>query len=363
MGIPYAAQLAQLDAATRQTFAGLVPDAAWRPPATGPESGFRNKAKLAVGGRRGAPTLGILDARGVGVDLRHCGLYEPGLAAVLPQLADLVSQLELTPYDVTTRTGELKHLILTHSPDGELMLRFVLRSPGQQPRIERALPLLHERLPTLRVVSVNLLPQHAALLEGAHEQVLTAQRALPMRLPMATLYLQPRSFFQTNTAVATALYAAAHDWTLTRQPARVLDLYCGVGGFALHLAQLPSRPSTLGVEVSTEAIESARLGAARLAERTSLGEVEFAVGDAAAYGPGSAELIVVNPPRRGIGADLARAIGTSGARHLLYSSCNPHTLAQDLAHLRAARVVSAQVFDMFPQSGHLEVLVLAELGD
>ncbi len=358
MGIPYAAQLADLSAHLRGVLADVVPESAWEPVVHGPESGFRNKAKLVVGGRRGEPTLGILDAAGRGVDLRHCGLHEPGLAAAVPALADWVAALGLTPYAVPTRTGELKHLVVTHSPDAEFMVRVVLRSPGQQRRVEAGLDQLRARVPGTRVVTVNLLPEHKAVVEGDVETVLTARQTLPMRVADLTLLLRPRSFFQTNTVVAGHLYAAARTWVADLHPGTVLDLYCGVGGFALACAA-PDR-QVVGVERSADAVLSARLAAGLLARRRPIAGATFHVGDAAAYPlDDRPDLVVVNPPRRGIGPDLADRLEAAAVPHLLYSSCNVQTLAADLRRMPSLRVVRAQPFDMFPQTRHAEVLVLA----
>ena len=356
MGITYGRQLDDLESVVRAALAGRVPDQAWLPVAHGPESAFRNKAKLVVGGRRGAPTLGILDGDGRGVDLRHCGLYEPGLAEAVPAVAELVADLGLTPYDVPSRNGELKHVVLTHSPDDELMVRFVLRSPGQLPRIRESLGMVADALPGARVVSVNLQPEHKAVIEGAEEVVLTEADSLAMRLPEVTLHLRPRSFFQTNTAIATALYAQAQVWLRQIGPERVWDLYCGVGGFALHAS---GAGRVTGVEVSADAVESARRSARELGGRTVL---DFRVGDAAAFAATSTDrpdLVVVNPPRRGIGA-LADTIETGSARHVVYSSCNVDSLARDLRRMPSLRVRAARPFAMFPQTRHHEVLVLLE---
>ena len=358
MGIPYGRQLDDLESVVRAALAGRVPDQAWLPVAHGPESAFRNKAKLVVGGRRGAPTLGILDVDGRGVDLRHCGLYEPGLAEAVPALAELVADLGLTPYDVPSRNGELKHVILTHSPDDELMVRFVLRSPGQLSRIREALGTVADALPEARVVSVNLQPEHKAVLEGAEEVVLTGEESLAMRLPEVTLHLRPRSFFQTNTTVAAALYAQAQEWVRAVGPERVWDLYCGVGGFALHAS---GAREVTGVEVSADAVESARRSARELGGSALL---DFRVGDAAAFAataPEWPDLVVVNPPRRGIGA-LADAIEEGSARHVLYSSCNVESLARDLRRMPSLRVRAVRPFAMFPQTRHHEVLLLLERG-
>ncbi len=356
MGVPYPAQLAGTQEQVAATLREHVLPHAWAPPFAGPEQGFRNKAKLVVAGTREAPTFGILDAAGRGVDLRHCGLYEPALAEAVPVLADLVAGSGLVPYDVPSRQGELKHLLVTSSPDGELMVRFVLRSPGQLPRVRELLEPLRAALPGTRVVSVNLQPEHKAVLEGAEELVLTAEATLPMRLGRVTLHLRPQSFFQTNTTVAAALYRQAQEWVGQAAPGSLWDLYCGVGGFALHLSG-PGR-TVLGVERSAEAVASARTSLADLGPGGGAEQVRFEVGDATSYLASAQppDCVVVNPPRRGIGP-LAAWLEASGVPRVLYSSCNAGSLARDLSAMPSLRVHRARVFDMFPQSRHAEVLV------
>lgn len=354
MGTAYDEQLIAKQAQVATT---LGPDTVWDEPFASDPQSFRNKAKLVVAGTREEPTVGILDRDGVGVDLRHCGLYEPGLGEVVQQVPEIVTQLGLVPYAVPHRSGELKHVLVTHSPAGEVMVRFVLRSPGQVGRIRRGLPALQERLPGARVVSVNLQPTHAAVLEGPEEVVLTAEQELPMQVNDVRLRLRPRSFFQTNTAVAAGLYRQARDWIHQIDPASLWDLYCGVGGFALHgLLRPDGTPrEVLGVEVSAEAVESARAAAAELPGRPT-----FLAGDVTEHLQASTppELVVVNPPRRGIGADLAGWLESSGVEHVLYSSCNVDSLAADLARMPSLVPVRARLFDMFPQTRHLEVLTL-----
>lgn len=371
MGVPYAVQLADKQRHVADVLAPVAPGVAWLPAHAGPESAFRNKAKLVVGGSPGAVTVGILDHGGSGVDLRHCGLYEPGLAELVPRVADLLDDLGLEPYDVPSRRGEVKHVLLTHSPDGEGMLRFVLRSQKHVALLRSRLSLILETLPEVRVVSVNLQPEHKAVTEGEVEIVLTDADVLPMRLGDVELFLRPNSFFQTNTGVATALYRHARDWVAHIDPGIVLDLYCGVGGFALQAAVAPGRPDRVvrGIEVAPEAIESARRSAVALsASGATQARIDFTVGDATdvtllpavAESASAASLVVVNPPRRGIGPRLAAWLDASPASHVVYSSCNVDSLARDLAAMPGLRSVEARLFDMFPQTGHHEVAVLLE---
>lgn len=357
MGAPYDAQLAGKVAHAEGLLARWA-DASWLPPVASHPEAFRNKAKMVVGGSVEAPTLGILDADRHGVDLSGCGVLAAGLRAAFPAITAFVTRAQLVPYDVPARRGELKNVLLTESPDGRLMLRFVLRSTEALPRIRKHLPSLLAELPQLAVVTANLLPEHKAVLEGETEVPLTADESLAMRLDAVTLHLRPGSFFQTNTEVAAGLYRQAREWLDEAAPASVWDLYCGVGGFALHVAA-PGR-RVLGIEVSEPAIESARLSAAE----AGLADVAFRVGDATAVtGADAPDTVIVNPPRRGLGAELCATLEASGVRTVVYSSCNAESLARDLAAMPSLRARRIRVFDMFPQTEHYEIMVLLERAD
>lgn len=361
---PYDAQLARKDRATRDAVGSVLDGRAepeWLPPVGSRPEGFRTKAKMVVAGSVEQPTLGILGPSGSGVDLRDCALHAPGIVAALPVLAELVTRAAVAPYDVAARAGELKHVLVTESPAGELMVRWVLRSTEAEARIRKHLPWLLEALPRLRVVTLNLQPDPKAIIEGEREIVLTEQASLPMEVNGITLHPGPRSFFQTNTEVAAALYRQARAWIDEVAPATLWDLYCGVGGFALHLAA-PGRTVT-GIEISADAIAAAEQ--ARADAGLSPEQLRFAAGDATSYALQSEpaqrpDLLLVNPPRRGLGRELAGWIEGSGVPHVLHSSCNPETLARDLGVMHSYQPLRAQVLDMFPQTAHAETLVLLE---
>jgi len=353
LGTPYDAQLVAKQRLVEELVA--MPAGSWLPPVASAGMGFRNKAKMVVHGTVEEPTLGILGPTGSGVDLRDCPLHTAGIRAALPALAGFVTRARLAPYDVAARRGELKHLLVTESPDGELMVRFVLRSQEPVARIRKHLPALRAELPALAVASVNLLPEHKAVLEGDRELLLTERETLTMRVAGLALHLRPQSFFQTNTAMAAELYARGRAWVAEAAPGTVWDLYCGVGGFALAVAGTGA--AVTGVEVSGEAVASATLSASE----AGLDGVRFIAADATAYAVGSAappDLVVVNPPRRGVGPELAGWLERSGVARVLYSSCNAQTLATDLAAMPSLRPVRGQLLDMFPHTAHYEVLTL-----
>lgn len=361
MNEPYPAQLADKQERLRQLLAPHRPEA-WLEPVPSPESGFRNKAKMVVSGTVERPLLGILDRDGHGIDLTGCGLYPPQLLAAMPALRRIIGEFGLTPYDVPARRGELKHLLLTISPDGELLLRFVLRSKKHLVPLKRGLPRILELLPAARVVSVNIQREHQAILEGPEEITLTEQATLPMRLNGIPLALRPQGFFQTNSHIAAALYRQGAEWFADSGAGSLWDLYCGVGGFALHAARRVPGARVLGLEISEQAVAAARITAADL----GLERVRFTAGDATGIATGIAagagrrapEALVVNPPRRGLGPELAAWIEESGIPTVIYSSCHAPSLVRDLSAMPSLSVRRARLFDMFPQTDHAETMVL-----
>ncbi|WP_062301869.1 23S rRNA (uracil(747)-C(5))-methyltransferase RlmC [Demequina subtropica] len=356
---------AHLEALLSEAIGERAGGIAWEAPLMSAEQGFRTKAKMVVGGTMDAPTIGILDDAGHGVDLRGCPLYPEPLAASFPVLARFVQVARLEPYDVPARRGELKNVIVTLAPNGELMARLVLRSTEALTRIQKHLPWLLDELPSLAVVTANILPEHKAVVEGEREIVLTERASLAMEMGEVVLHLRPQSFFQTNTAIARELYAQVAGWVDDAAPTTVWDLYCGVGGFALHC--LAGGRAVVGVEVSEQAIESARLSAEELgrAGREGADDAVFVAADATAWALAQElvpDVVIVNPPRRGIGAELAGWLEASGAGTVVYSSCNAVTLAKDLAAMPSLRPVRGRLLDMFPHTSHYEAVVLLQRG-
>lgn len=366
---PIQRQLETKMARCRELLPG-VPERSWLPAVAGGVAGFRNRAKLVVGGTRGEVTLGILDRGGDGIDLSDCLIHEDGIREVIPVIARLLNDTGLEPYSVPRRRGELKYVHITISPAGELMLRFVVRSEDAWHVLRKRTDTIRDAVPHATVISVNILPQHVAMLEGEREELLHGS-SLAMALGdgsrEVTLHLRPQSFFQTNTRVALALYKQAALWVDTVDPASLWDLYCGVGGFALLTAGSAHR-RVLGVELSERAIASAKRSGEQMAAHDGADKTpvpEFYAADATEFALAAEphvlpELVIVNPPRRGIGEALAGWIESSPIRHVIYSSCNPESLARDLERMPSLRVSEARLFDMFPHTNHLEVAVLLE---
>lgn len=351
---PYPQQLTDKQSWLEQLLA-QQPVAQWLPPITSPQRAFRNKAKMVVSGSVERPVLGLSKPDGEAVDLCDCPLYPQRFQAVFAALKPFIARAGLTPYNVARKRGELKFLLITESQQGGVMLRFVLRSTAKLEQLRAALPWLQQQLPQLTVISANIQPVHMAILEGEEEIALTPAQSLAENFNGVPLWIRPQSFFQTNPQVASALYATARDWVRALSVNSMWDLFCGVGGFGLHCAT-PAMQLT-GIEISAEAIKCAQ----RSAEMMGLEKVQFAALDSTAFATGHdavPQLVLVNPPRRGIGGELCDYLSQMAPDYLLYSSCNPQTLAEDVARLSKYQISKVQLFDMFPHTAHFEVLAL-----
>lgn len=351
---PYTQQLTDKQSWLEQLLADR-PVAQWLPPITSPQQAFRNKAKMVVSGSVERPVFGMVQRNGEAVDLCDCPLYPASFQPVFAALRPFIARAGLTPYNVARKRGELKYLLLTGSSQGGMMLRFVLRSTTKLAQLRAALPELQQQLPQLTVISANIQPVHMAILEGEQEIALTPAQSLAENFNGVPLWIRPQSFFQTNPQVASTLYATARQWVQQLPVTSMWDLFCGVGGFGLHCAT-PEMTLT-GIEISAEAIKCAQ----RSAQMMRLEKVQFAALDSTEFATGRdavPQLVLVNPPRRGIGAELCDFLSQMAPDYLLYSSCNPQTLAEDVARLNDYQISKVQLFDMFPHTAHFEVLAL-----
>lgn len=324
-------------------------------PTISPVKAFRSKAKMAA-----IPTLdGVVLGLSSESPLIYCPLYSQNLQNSLIVIQSWLRELGIKGYDIRYRKGELKFVIVTEATSSDLMVRFVLRSGGIIPRLKRGLDELIDELPSIKVASVNIQPKHMAILEGEEEIFLTDNQHLSENFNGIPLYIYPRSFFQTNPTIAQKLYKTASQWIDETDSATIWDLFCGVGAFGLHTLNKERR--LIGIEISDEAIECAKKSAF---DMEMLENVTFRALDTVSFsmeGSGAADVIIVNPPRRGLGEQISKWLLKVGAKNIVYSSCNLSTLTKDLEILtNGYSIKNTQLFDMFAHSDHLEVLVMLE---
>lgn len=316
---------------------------------------FRNKAKMAVAGSVEKPILGINHPGQEPIDLCDCPLYSHTLHEAFPIIKQFIGRAGLTPYNVNKQKGELKYILITQNEQGELLLRFILRSKTKLSQLQVVLPWLTTNIPNLTIVSANIQPVHMAILEGNEEINLTEKKMLRQTINNIPLYIKAGSFFQTNSFVTEKLYATARDWISALPISELWDLFCGVGGFGLHCKTTKNKLT--GIEINYEAIECALRSIAEM----SLTNIEFKSFDSTAFALQQDEIpdiVLVNPPRRGIGTELCHYLRKMAPSFILYSSCNALTMISDITILENYQIEKIQLFDMFPNTKHYEVLAL-----
>lgn len=312
---------------------------------------FRNKAKFVVTGTVENPLIGLLEK-----EILNCPVHVREINDALPLIKKFITTSKLVPYQIETKKGELKGLILFYSRETkEMYLRFICRSQEPVTRIIKHQQELLKEIPELKVISVNVQPIPHAILEGEEEIFITSESSLHHRLGPVEMRLGPRAFVQTNQDVAKNLYQTAALWIKENKTKRFLELFCGQGAFSFFAAS--SIEAGLGIEINPDAIKEANA----TATRQGLHHLKFISRDAGkvqneidSFGP---DLLLVNPPRRGL-SQTVDLLMKAKPQTIIYSSCSHESLGSDLKKLDPLYSIRRiQLFDMFPQTNHFETLV------
>jgi 23S rRNA (uracil747-C5)-methyltransferase len=294
-----------------------------------------------------------------GSDIRHCPLHHGPIDNIVEHIECFIQMAKLSPYDIHTKTGELKGIILYSTEgDNHIYIRFILRSRESLDRIKKHLPKLRQSCPTILCISANIQPIHQAILEGPEEIFLTSQDFIPYNLGPIQMKLDPQGFVQTNQKVAHELYSTAAHWARELNIHSFAELFSGQGAFSFFMAPIVEK--AIGIEINPDAVKRAN----QVAMENNLHHLQFIAKDASLISSElknfSPELVLINPPRRGLGEALS-LFKSQFFPYLIYSSCNAETLAQDLFQLKHYEILKIQVFDMFPHTHHFETLVLLQL--
>lgn len=327
--------------------------------------GYRNNAKLVVArGGGGSAVLGGYAPRSHDVvDLIGCRVVEPALDTVAAELRRLIeSSAAGEIYDERTLTGRLRYAVLRANQAGDVLCTLVVARP-----LPNA-PQLAERLCAARPEVIGVVEHqnptrgNAIFAAGGAERTLAGADALDDRLVVGERTLQVRltagAFFQANRDVAGLAYAAMVDGLAVRRSERVVDAYSGVGGIGLALA--PHAAGVIGIESNAAAVANAQAAAAR----NGVDNARFVPGDAAAVlaTVDRADVVAVNPPRKGCSPDVLAQIARLRPRAVGYLSCDPDTLARDLAALAGTgyRPRTVTPHDMLPHTPHVETLAILD---
>lgn len=321
---------------------------------------YRNKMEFSFQpeGRLGLHRRGRWDEI---VDLHTCYLQSPRTAEILNEVRAFIREAGLTCYDPRTHQGLLRHLVIREGRNTGDLLLAVVTSSGDFPQASALAARLAQAHPEITGFLWAVNPSHGDAVEVHGLHVLRGRPYIHERLRELTFRLGLQTFFQTNTAQAERMIDLVRRYAFAAGSDHVLDLYSGVGTFALALAR--DTAQVTGLEVTPASIEAARENAAL----NGISNATFLAADARRFDRAldagrRPDVVVLDPPRAGAGAAVMRAVGRTGARRVVYISCNPTTLAPDLrellAHGYALRAV--QPIDLFPQTYHIECVVALE---
>ena len=320
---------------------------------------YRNKAQYPVAQQKGRAYAGFFKAGTHQViENDRCGILPEQMDAVKDAVIDYVNRHKVSVYDEVAHEGLLRHIYVRRGVvSGEILVCLSINGrniPKREALISRLKQI--EGFTTL-VLTVNTKKGNAVL--GDEYITLYGPGYIEDTLCGLQFRLSPRSFYQVNHHQAQRLYEAAISQAEITKSDLVLDLYCGVGTITLCMAKAAGK--VIGVEVVPQAVEDARDNAVR----NGMENAEFFCGDAGEAALSleakgiRPDVVVVDPPRKGLNADAIEAMAKMSPRRIVYVSCDPATLARDVALLKEKgyTVKNALAADLFPRCAHVESVV------
>ena len=323
---------------------------------------YRNKAQYPVS-KDGA--VGFYRARTHEViECEHCLLVKPEADAAAEALREYMQSCRVAGYDEKTGRGLVRHLYIRSNAAGESLV-CVLVNGDKLPKEDRLVTLLRDACPKCTGIVLGTNTKKGNVILGDRYRTLWGSDRLEDTLCGKTFRLSVPSFYQVNRIQAERLYAKAIEFAGLTGQETVLDLYCGAGTITLALSDHAKK--VLGAEIVPEAIDDARENAAR----NGVKNVEFFCGDASDVAKKLArenlrpDVITVDPPRKGLAADVVESIAEMQPGRVVYVSCDSATMARDVKRLADLGYTAqrACAVDMFPRADHVETVVLLSKGE
>ncbi len=293
------------------------------------------------------------------IQVNHCMLQSERANRVLQIVSEFSQREGLQPYGVRSHEGFLRFLVLRESAyDGGLMVNIVTAYEQEEP-LKKLADILFEQVENIAGVVNNINTRKAQIAVGEKEILLRGLPYIQEKLGPFVFQISANSFFQTNTRQAERLYDTVMTFSELQGREVVWDLYSGTGTISMFLARRAAQ--VIGFELA----ESAVADAAENARQHEVYNARFVGGDLLhrlEETEPKPDVLVTDPPRAGMHEKVVRYINKIAPRRIVYVSCNPTTLARDLAILtQKYRVDTVQPVDMFPQTYHIETVVKLSL--
>ncbi|PSL44501.1 23S rRNA m(5)U-1939 methyltransferase [Salsuginibacillus halophilus] len=325
---------------------------------------YRNKAQVPVGESSDGLIAGFYQ-KGTHdiIDMDSCIIQAAPNDEAVQITKNILDEHGISAYDETTGRGLIRHVVARYAATTEQLMIVLVLNGKELPREEKILNAMEDRIPGLASIVQNVNTAKTNVVFGDQTTVLWGEPYIYDEINGVQFAISARSFYQVNPMQTEVLYKEALHAAQLTGTETVIDAYCGIGTISLFLAEKAAH--VYGVDVVDPAIADAT----RNAKLNGLTNVDFAVGEAenvmpfwhAALGI-QPDVIVVDPPRKGCDEKLLDAMVKMQPKRIVYVSCNPATLARDMARLAEAgyKPKDVQPVDMFPQTVHVESVVALE---
>ncbi len=293
------------------------------------------------------------------LDIKKCWLQEDPSNDIRIAIRDFAREEGLSFFNLRANEGLLRNLVIRNTPEGQLMVLMIF---GQDDRIliDKVMGFIDRRFPDLHSLAYIMNTKRNPSMADLEPVIYKGSPYLEEKIEDLIFEIGPKSFFQTNSLQARKLYGIVRDFAALQGHEVLYDLYTGTGTIACFLA--PRVDKVLGIEYVEEAVAHARSNA-RLNELENTiflaGEMAEVFNEELMDKQGYPHVIVTDPPRAGMHPKVVKQILAAGADRIVYVSCNPATQARDIELLSGRYQVSkSQAVDMFPQTQHVENVVL-----
>lgn len=325
---------------------------------------YRNKVQLPIGLVNGELKIGFFAPRSHEIiDMEECLIQDEIADKVVELTREWIKKNEIKPYNVDGQydeSGILRHIMIRRGFVTNEVMVVIVTNGEKLPYKEEFIQLIVDNIPGIKSIIQNVNSKPTNVILGEKCITLWGDATISDYIGKFRFNISPLSFFQVNPKQTEVLYAKALEYAQLSGSETVFDAYCGTGTITLFLSQKAKK--VYGVEIIPQAIENANINA----KENNVENVEFFVGESEEIIPElisqgvSADVIVVDPPRKGCDVKLLNSITNIDAKRIVYVSCDPSTLARDLSILeeKGYKTIEIQPVDMFPHSSHVECVVL-----
>lgn len=317
---------------------------------------YRNKMQFPVGKNLAVGCY----ARGSHkiIDTDSCMIQKAAADKVLVAVKKILKRFNISAYDEDSHKGILRHVMSRVGFNNEIMVVLVTATKNL-PNEKSIVKAIRAELPEVSTIQQNIQTFHNNVILGRETKILFGKPTIKDKIGNLEFNISARSFFQVNTSQAEVLYRTAKNFAQLTGKEIVIDAYCGTGTIGLFMVKAAYK--VIGIEIVNSAIDDAK----KNARENKIRNAEFIVGDVVKVLPHLeiyADVVVVDPPRAGCDKKVLETFAAMNPARIVYVSCNPATLARDLAILAELGYATKKIqpVDMFPFSSHIDSVAQIE---